>query len=100
MPGRSFMAHGTKDAQKLVGFAVQHPRFSGKFWLGSDYHAHEKLCLFGLFHAAADRVLKILLRDSLVGFAVVGPDTRAGAHQLIDQTVVGRVAWNLFGKSN
>jgi len=23
------MAHGTKDAQKLVGFAVEHPRFGG-----------------------------------------------------------------------
>src|SRR5438128_9110755 len=74
----SFMTHGTKDKQKLMRLSVEDPRFRGEFRLGSDDHAQEKFRLLGFFHAAADRIFRILLRDSLIGLAIVGPYARTG----------------------
>src|SRR2546430_1147458 len=96
----SFMTHGTKDKQKLMRLSVEDPRFRGEFRLGSDDHAQEKFRLLGFFHAAADRIFKILLRDSLVGLAIVGPYARTGTNQLVNQAVTGWIVRNSFGESN
>ncbi len=77
------MTHGSKDKQKLIGLSVQDPCFRSEFGLGGDDHAQENL-----------------LRDSLVGLAVVGPDARAGADHLVNQSVISWIARDLFGEAN
>ena len=94
------MAHRTEDEQEFVRFAIKCARFGGKVRLGGDHHAQEELSLFGLFHATADGIREILLRDGFIGFAVIGSDAGAGADQLIDQAVVRGAARNLLRKAN
>jgi hypothetical protein len=52
------------------------------------------LRFFGFLDASPDDISEIPLRDALISLAVVCSDARTTANELIDQAVIGRVAWN------
>ena len=63
---------------EIAGFGFQ-ARFCG------GHHPQEELGFAGLFAAGANLVFEILSRNSVIGFAIIRADTRAGTNQLLNQ---------------
>ncbi len=57
-------------------------------------------CFTRFFSARSNAFEKILLRDSVIGFDVVGANTRAYSHKLISDAIRNRVLRNHSGKIN
>ena len=93
---RLFAVHAAKDQKEFVGFSVKHPGFFGELRFRSYYHAQKELRLFRLFYAAAYWVAKILFRNALIGFAIIGTHAGSTADQLADQTIVCWPSRNLL----
>src|SRR5437588_11916229 len=66
----SLAIHAGEDQMKFFGFAVRGTGFVGQARLSGSDQPEEVFRFFRFLYAAANRVSKILLRDSFVRFAV------------------------------
>src|SRR3954447_1893752 len=97
---RSLPEDAREDQVQFFRFAVELTRFRREAWFGGCDHPQEVFGLLGFFDAAADRVAKILLRNTFVSLAIVRTHTRSGADELTDQPVVAGIARNCFREVN
>ena len=91
--GREYQMNFLRLAEELAGFFSEF-RFRGR------NHAEKVFRLLGFLHAAADDVSEIFFRDAFVRLAVVRPNARAAADELIDQPVSVRAARDFFQETD
>src|ERR1700733_5299507 len=95
-----FSVNGAKYQMQLFRFSPQFSCLAGEPLFCCGYHPQKMFCLSRLFFAGADFTFKVLSRNCIVRFAVIGANAGCCADELTDQPLGYGIPGNLLCESN